>query len=268
MKDWFKLEPDRVRIMNKHFSIGRGGRKIKHVTRHHMGGIGDVDQCWQWWQTREASAHYAVSPTGEIGQLVWDRDTAWANASTIGNQETIAIEHSNSGGGAQGWPISDVTIREGARLAASVCFVHALGRPEFNKNIKDHCQFNRSTECPYHLREGWKYHEPWMRAAQSHYDWMVRGAAGGNKIPEKKDVLEMDRAELRKIIFECMETYVGPIGSDVKDIREQLTGSRDAGEYAGWGQLGQNDEGANLTVPDAIAALRRDVNGLHKEIKR
>lgn len=43
--------------------------------------------------------------------------------------------------------------------------------------------------------------------------------------------------------------FNGPIGSDVKDCRQQLTGGRDKGQYPGWPQLG------NRTLVDAIAAL-------------
>ena len=60
-----------------------------------------------------------------------------------------------------------------------------------------------------------------------------------------------------------------PIGSDVKDVRQQLTGGRDKvvredgtvdllASYPGWEQLGENADGQNLTVTDAIAALRQD----------
>ena len=63
MEDWKTLQPDQIRLINKHFTPGRGGQKIQHVTIHHMGGIGDTNQCWQWWQTRAASAHYAISRT-------------------------------------------------------------------------------------------------------------------------------------------------------------------------------------------------------------
>ena len=42
MKDWKTLQPDQIRLINKHFTPGRGGQKIQHVTIHHMGGIGDT----------------------------------------------------------------------------------------------------------------------------------------------------------------------------------------------------------------------------------
>jgi hypothetical protein len=35
-----------------------------------------IEDVWNWWQTRKASAHYQVESSGRIGQLVWDRDTA------------------------------------------------------------------------------------------------------------------------------------------------------------------------------------------------
>ena len=43
--------------------------------------------------------------------------------------------------------------------------------------------------------------------------------------------------------------FNGPIGSDVKDCRQQLTGGLDKGQYPGWPQLG------NRTLVDALAAL-------------
>ena len=121
MKSWFTVEPDVVKIMNKHFTPGRGGAKIEYITRHHLAGILTTEQTWSVWQTRQASAHYVVENSGRIGQLVWDRDTAWSNANAYSNNRSIAIEHSNSGGAGQDWPINDTVIREGARLAAALC---------------------------------------------------------------------------------------------------------------------------------------------------
>ncbi|MEU2002074.1 GH25 family lysozyme [Rhodococcus sp. NPDC019627] len=49
----------------------------------------------------------------------------------------------------------------------------------------------------------------------------------------EEDDLPYSRDDLKSIIFECLETFVGPIGSDVKDVRFELTGGRNAGEYPG-----------------------------------
>lgn len=52
-------------------------------------------------------------------------------------------------------------------------------------------------------------------------------------------------------IQDFITAFCGPIGSDVKDIREQLCGSqqRDAGMFAGWEQLD------GMTVVDTLADI-------------
>lgn len=60
--------------------------------------------------------------------------------------------------------------------------------------------------------------------------------------------------------------YLGPVISDVKDIRQQLTGGRDAGDYSGWPQLGQDSQGRNLTLVDAIAAIRHQLVQIQSDI--
>ncbi|AZG43439.1 peptidoglycan DD-metalloendopeptidase family protein [Gordonia insulae] len=64
-----------------------------------------------------------------------------------------------------------------------------------------------------------------------------------------KDWLAMaTMAEVEALIYKCLKVYVGPIGSDVKDIRQQLTGGRNAGEYGGF------EQGGNRTLYDLVAA--------------
>lgn len=171
MLDYTKVEPDYTRLMNKHFTPGRAGRKIKYIVRHHNAGISNTDATWNTWQSREASAHYQIETTGRVGQLVNDGDTAWANGNSTANQESITIEHSNVAGPNEDWPISDATIEGGAKWAAALCWFYKLGRPEFGVNIRDHKEFY-ATSCPYHLAKGEKYHDEWMRISQEHYDRM------------------------------------------------------------------------------------------------
>lgn len=185
-RNFYTLEPDAIYLLpsgpNQHFTNGRNGAQIEFITRHHLMYIGEVEQVVdQIWSSRQASAHHVIGPTGRWGQAVWDRDTAWANASQWANQRTIAIEHSNNtrlapgGDFANGsWNISDDTIKTGARVAAAYCLSEALGVPHFGTNIRDHCEFT-STGCPVHLQgprpgNAWggkagKYHYPWMEEA-------------------------------------------------------------------------------------------------------
>lgn len=219
MKNWFTVEPDVTKIMNKHFTPGRAGAKIEYITRHHLAGILTTEQTWNVWQTRQASAHYVVENSGRIGQLVWDRDTAWSNANAWSNNRSIAIEHSNSSGNPS-WSINDTVIREGARLAAALCWYYKLGRPQFGKNIRDHREFT-GTSCPHHLAAGGKYHDAWMRHAQEHYDWMVANPNGKPATPAPIDyskpatpegpLMALSDAEQRELL------------AKVRDIHRELT---------------------------------------------
>lgn len=203
MKDWKTVQPDKVCLLNKHFTPGRNA-KIEFITRHHLAMVGTTEDVWRVWQTRQASAHYVVEPNGVIGQLVWDRDTAWANASPWANARTIAIEHSNSAGAGADWPINEVTIREGAKLAAALCVFYRLGRPVYGKNIRDHKEFT-GTSCPYHLANGGRYHAQWMHIAQDFYDELT-----GAKQPQGKEPVMTDFDQITRRYRSRVE------GSDVQ----------------------------------------------------
>lgn len=169
MKDWKTLQPDVVKLLNKHFTPGRNGNKIDKVVIHHNAGVLSIDQIWQVWQDRPASAHYQVETGGRIGQLVWDRDTAWHAANSWVNQTSIGIEFANSAGASADWPISSKTIEEGAHLVAAVCHYYKLGRPQAGTNVRFHREFT-STSCPHHLAPGGKYYDTLMSRAQFWYD--------------------------------------------------------------------------------------------------
>ena len=243
MKNWATLEPDVYRLMNKHFTPGRGGRKIRYLVRHHTAGVLNTDQVWNVWQDRQASAHYIVEPSGRIGQLVNDWDTAWANGNATANAESITIEHSNSPG--PDYPISDATIEEGAHLAAALCIGYGLGRPQFGVNIRDHREFY-GTSCPYHLANGGKYHARYMQRAQYWFDHMTKKPAPAPApapIPEEGFLMALSDAEQRELL------------QKTRDIHAQL---------GPWPQLGKNDKGQNLTLVDAVADSRRKA-GHNKE---
>ena len=242
-KNYRTVDPDRVAILGKHFTPGRGGRKIRYITRHHTAGVLNADQINNVWTTRPASAHYLIGVTGIVSQHVWDANTAWSTANSVSNQESITIEHSNSAGAAQDWPIAAATIDEGARWAAALCHYYKLGRPQFGTNIRDHKQFT-STSCPYHLAAGGKYHDRYMRVAQAFYDELTKpGAPAPAPIPEEGFLMALSDAEQRELL------------NKTRDIHAQL---------GPWPQLGKNDKGQNLTLIDAVADSRRKA-GHNKE---
>lgn len=162
--DYKNLSADINMILPRHFTSGRSAR-IDRVILHHNAGVLDARGVYSVWLTREASAHYQVDTKGAVSQHVWDKDTAWHCSGQ--NARSIGIEHSNSGGAAQGWPIAPATRRAGARLTAAICKYYGLGRPQYGKNVFVHRDFN-STECPARLRT--EYLAEYMREAQAFYD--------------------------------------------------------------------------------------------------
>lgn len=222
--------------MQKHFTPGRSGHKIECIVRHHNAGVLTTEQCWEIWQDRPASAHYQVEVDGTIGQLVNDWDTAWHAANATINAKSIGIEHANCGGQAQGWPISDKTIEEGAHLAAALCVYYKLGRPIYGKNIRDHKEFT-STTCPHHLAAGGQYHDRWMARAQYWYDHMTN--------PPKAKETAMSFNHIHQDALNEAKVASWKARDNSADNRVQLRGPNDKG----WPQLG------GRTLVDAIGAL-------------
>lgn len=292
--DYLNVIADKKRLLTNHYTPGRGGAKIEFITRHHNAGVRmTTEDCWLTWQTREASAHYQVEVDGTVGQIVNDWDTAWANANLWANQRTIAIEHANSGGPAQDWPISSATIIGGARLAAALCLYYGLGRPNYGTNIRDHSEFS-ATGCPYHLAFGRKYHNQWMQEAQRFYDYLKdlkNGKVQGHTIittnkPEDqmltikyfadyiqgwgKGFFGPQFAKLDRIVkkLDQMEKRLEKVEKYSVDSNAQLTGSTIFGHYPGWpNHIGRTEDGKGLTVVSGIGAIRKDIENLKKEGK-
>lgn len=172
MKDWNALEADVNTILDKHFTKGRGGKKVNKVVVHYNAGNLSVEGCYSVWQTREASAHYQVEDGGRIGQLVWDSDTAWHAGNFPANQTSIGIEHANRSDGT----ISEACLDAGAHLVAAVCKYFGLGRPEWLKNVFPHKYF-AATSCPGQIYGSQK--DAYIQRAQKWYDAMTGGSSSG-----------------------------------------------------------------------------------------
>lgn len=173
MKDWNNLQADQNLLMNKHYTAGRGGRSINKIVLHHNAGRLSIQECWNVWQTRQASAHYQVDVNGRIGQLVWDRDTAWHAGNWEANCTSIGIEHANNHVG-NPWTISDATLENGAHLVAALCRYYKLGRPQWGKNVFGHKNF-AATGCPGEIAG--TQNTRYMARAQYWYDHMTSSTA-------------------------------------------------------------------------------------------
>lgn len=172
--DFENLKADVDRILSTHFTKGRSGRTLQFTVLHYNAGDLSVEDCYNTWQSREASAQYQVQSDGIIGQLVWDADTAWHAGNWDANCKSIGIEYAN-----QGDSITDACLESGAHLLAAIHKFYGLGRPEWGVNVFPHCHFS-ATSCPGPLKEGTSYHNRYMARAQQWYDAMVDGTDPGD----------------------------------------------------------------------------------------
>lgn len=171
MKNWENIEADENLILNKHFTPGRAGT-INKIVLHHNAGNLTIRGCYNVWQDREASAHYQVQSDGRIGQLVWDKDTAWHAGDFNANATSIGIEHADCQ--TRPWMISAACLENGAHLVAALCKYYKLGRPTWMKNVFPHSYFS-ATECPASISGS--QNAAYMKRAQQWYDAMMKGSS-------------------------------------------------------------------------------------------
>lgn len=182
--DYRNLKADVELYISKHYTPGRRGRRIEFVGIHHTAAVGlTVRGCYSVWQTRPASAHYLVQTDGVIGQLVHDRDTAWALGDFDANCRSINIEHADSRSAP--WTVSESCLDSGAHLVAALCLAYGLGRPVWGRNVRPHNQF-MATACPGELAGSQR--DAYIARAQRYYDMMAAGAADEEEIVTDQDI--------------------------------------------------------------------------------
>ena len=200
------LDMDVNLILDKHFSSGRGGEPVSFVGIHYNAGNLTVEGCYGVWQTREASAHVQVESSGRSGQLVWDRDTAWALGNFYKNQRSINIEHANMADGT----ITEQALDVGAHIVAGYCILYRLGRPEWGVNVIPHKAIS-PTSCPGEIYGSQM--DAYIQRAQYWYDVMT-----GAVEPEPEEPETPLPAVLRRFTDLDPESwYIGAIEECVRE---------------------------------------------------
>lgn len=180
------LEADVNLILDKHYTPGRGGKSVSFVGIHYNYGDLTVEDCYNIWQTREASAQYQVESSGRTGQLVLDKDTAWALGNFDKNQRSINIEHANKPDGS----FTEACLDTGAHLVAAICKAYNLGRPQWDVNVIPHKAIS-PTSCPGELYG--RYKDIYIQKAQRWYDVMtgaIKPEPEPEPVPELPDSLK------------------------------------------------------------------------------
>ena len=96
------------------------------------------------------------------------------------------------------------------------------------------------------------------RGTRSELESLFTGQAAPEEEPSEEEM-----SKLYSQITTFISGYLGPQIDAIQEIWRQLRGP--GGQ--GWEQLGQNEHGQNLTLVDAVAAIRHDIANLRKEIQ-
>jgi hypothetical protein len=166
----YLITVNQTKLLSKHYTVGRTA-KIDKIIIHHNAGNLTINQVYNVWQTREASAHYQVQSDGQVGRLVADGNTAWHAGNWQANVTSIGIEHANNTSKAP-WTVGDAALESGAKLVAELSIYYGLGRPVWNKTVYPHSAFS-STACPGELKGSQQ--AKYMQRAQYWYDQLSQG---------------------------------------------------------------------------------------------
>lgn len=235
--NWDTIEADVNMILDRHYTPGRT-QKLRGIVLHHNAGNLSIQDCYNVWQSREASAHYQVDINGRIGQLVNDDDTAWHAGNA--NPWSIGIEHANNQFGP--WTISDATLEAGAHLVAALCKYYGFGRPEWMVNVFPHSYF-MATACPGEIAGS--QNAAYMSRAQEWYDAMVNDTDAGDA-PTGTDQGGTPAPQPT------------PSGDDVVVTYEGRVGNTWLGEISGFNNV--NDNGYIGIPGQGMNAIRVKVN--------
>lgn len=96
------------------------------------------------------------------------------------------------------------------------------------------------------------------RGSRAELQALFSGKAAPDEEPSEEEMNKLYRQ-----ITAFISGYLGPQIDAIQEIWRQLRGP----SGNGWSQLGQNDKGQNLTLVDAVAAIRQDLARIEKKLE-
>lgn len=168
------------------------------------------------------------------------------------NWVTIGIEAQGDG---QTWPAEQMEAYY--RICAAIIWY--LGLPV--ERVISHWEYSMKAQGKWDPGLNGKPMPmaPFRAEVQKRLDNHKNGAV--NEVPSNTNSSE-DTGMLFKQITDFIKGYLGPQIDALQEVWRQLRGPNGNG----WAQLGQNAKGQNLSLVDAIAAIRHDIAALDAKI--
>ena len=252
------------------FGRPRPAHQIKNIIIHvTVNAPGTPAENVANYQINSQSGSYHELTDTTIKHLIENTDD-WLTWSTGNYGNDIGLHRSFVMWGTETraqWLKYDAMLREAAKRDAEWCRKYNIPPVKLTaadlkagkRGFAGHLETGQAWGGTDHVDPGTGF--PW-----DVYLGYVREYINGTDKKEEGDMLT------KKFFTDFIKGFIGPVISDVKDIRQQITGGRDAGEYPGWSvsQLVKNYQakpGDNGTLPEMLAValtelqeLRADVN--------
>lgn len=252
------------------FGRPRPAHQIKNIIIHvTVNAPGTPAENVANYQINSQSGSYHELTDTTIKHLIENTDD-WLTWSTGNYGNDIGLHRSFVMWGTETraqWLKYDAMLREAAKRDAEWCRKYNIPPVKLTaadlragkRGFAGHLETGQAWGGTDHVDPGTGF--PW-----DVYLGYVREYINGTNKKEEGDMLT------KKFFTDFIKGFIGPVISDVKDIRQQITGGRDAGEYPGWSisQLVKNYQakpGDNGTIPEMLAValtelqeLRADVN--------
>lgn len=253
------------------FGKPRPTRQIKNIIIHvTVNAPGTPAENVADYQIRSQSGSYHELTDTTVKHLIENTDD-WFTWSSGNYGNDIGLHRSFVLRGTETrvqWLQYDKMLREAAKRDAEWCRKYNIPPVKLTaadlragkKGFAGHLETGQAWGGTDHVDPGIGF--PW-----DIYLGYVRDYLNGTTQKEEGDVLTT------KFFTDFLKGFIGPVISDVKDIRQQFTGGRDAGEYPGWSisQLVKNYQakpGDSGTVPEMLAVALTEIHALREDVNK
>ena len=253
------------------FGKPRPTRQIKNIIIHvTVNAPGTPAENVADYQIRSQSGSYHELTDTTVKHLIENTDD-WFTWSSGNYGNDVGLHRSFVLRGTETrvqWLQYDKMLREAAKRDAEWCRKYNIPPVKLTaadlragkKGFAGHLETGQAWGGTDHVDPGTGF--PW-----DIYLGYVRDYLNGTTQKEEGDVLTT------KFFTDFLKGFIGPVISDVKDIRQQFTGGRDAGEYPGWSisQLVKNYQakpGDSGTVPEMLAVALTEIHALREDVNK